>query len=170
MPHDPAWRETFEAEAATLRSVLGDEAVAVHHIGSTSIRGLAAKPIIDVLVEVQQIEKVDSLNEPMAEKAYEAWGEHGIPCRRFFTKNLGPERRYNVHIFQAGTAEVERHLVFRDYLIQNPETARAYGDLKKNLAEKFPADIESYMDGKNTFIKQTESEALSWNRTSHEVS
>ena len=170
VPSDPAWEEKFEAEAATLRSVLGEKALAIHHVGSTSIPGLAAKPIIDVLVEVRQIEKVDPLNEPMAEKAYEAWGEHGIPGRRFFTKNRGPERRYNVHVFQAGTPEVERHLAFRDYLIHHPETASAYGTLKKDLAEKFPTDIESYINGKDAFIKQTEREALSWNRTSHEAS
>ena len=170
VPHDPAWREAFRTEAATLRSVLGEEAVAIHHIGSTSIPGLAAKPTIDVLIEARKIEKVDVFDEAMGEKGYEAWGEHGIPGRRFFTKNRGSKHPYHVHIFQSGTPEAERHLAFRDYLIQNPKTADAYGDLKKNLAEKFPTDIESYMDGKDAFIKQTEREALSWNRTSERTS
>ena len=170
VPHDPAWREAFRAEAATLRSVLGDEAVTVHHIGSTSVPGLAAKPTIDVLVEVCRIEEVDDFDPAMAERGYEARGEYGIPGRRFFVKNRGPVRTHNIHVFEAGTPEVERHLVFRDYLIQNPQTANAYGELKKNLAEKFPADIEAYINGKDAFIKQTEREALSWNRTSKEAS
>ena len=165
VPPDSAWREAFAAEAAALRSVLGDEALAIHHIGSTSVPGLQAKPTVDVLVEVREIEKLDDLEEPMAEKGYEAWGEYGIPGRRFFTKDRGPERLCNVHVFEAGTPEVERHLAFRDYLREHPETARAYGDLKKDLAERFPTDMEAYMEGKDAFVKETERAALSWGRT-----
>ena len=165
VPHDPTWTETFEVEAAVLRSVLGDEALAVHHIGSTAVPGLPAKPTVDVMVEVRKIRKVDDLGRAMAERGYEAWGEYGIPGRRFFTKDLGTRRTHNVHVFEAGTPEVERHLAFRDYLIQNPQTARAYGSLKEDFAEKFPTDVEAYMDGKDTFVKETEREALSWAHT-----
>ena len=170
VPHDPAWTEKFEAEAATLRSVLGDEAISVHHIGSTSVPDLAAKPTIDVLIEARKIEEVDDFDKAMSEEGYEPWGEYDVPGRRFFTKNRGTSRITNVHVFEAGNPEVERHLVFREYLIQNPEAASAYGTLKNNLAEKFPTDIRAYMDGKDAFIKQTEKEALSWNRTSERVS
>jgi GrpB-like predicted nucleotidyltransferase (UPF0157 family) len=162
VPQDPAWEETFRAEAATLRSVLADEALAIHHIGSTSVPGLRAKPTVDVLVEVRKIENLDDLEEPMAASGYEAWGEHGIPGRRFFTQDRGPERLCNVHVFEANTPEVERHLIFRDYLREHPGTARAYGDLKADLAAKFPTDIEAYMDGKDAFVKRTEKEALTW--------
>jgi GrpB-like predicted nucleotidyltransferase (UPF0157 family) len=161
VPHDPAWKGRFEAEAAALRSALGDAALAVHHIGSTSVPGLRAKPTIDVLIEVREIGKLDGLEPEMAERGYEAWGEYGIPGRRFFTRDRGPERLCNVHAFEAGSHEVERHLAFRDHLIQHPETARAYGDLKRNLAGRFPADMEAYMEGKDAFVKETEGEALS---------
>ena len=160
VPHDPAWKEAFEAEAAALRSVLGDEAVAIHHIGSTSVTNLRAKPTVDVLVEAREIGKLDDLEAEMAGRGYEAWGEYGIPGRRFFTRDRGPERLCNIHAFGAGSPEVERHLAFRDYLARHPETARAYGDLKKDLAERFPADIEAYMEGKDAFIKGTEGDAL----------
>ncbi len=160
VPHDPAWRERFETEAAALRSALGGEALAVHHTGSTSVPGLRAKPTIDVLIEVQEIGKLDDLEAQMAEKGYEAWGEYGIPGRRFFTKNRGHERLSNVHVFETGSPEVERHLAFRDYLREHPETAHAYGDLKEDLARKFPTDVESYMEGKDDFIKRTERTAL----------
>ena len=160
VPHDPAWEEGFETEAAALRSVLADEALAVHHIGSTSVPGLRAKPTIDVLIEAREIGKLDDLEAEMAE-GYEAWGEYGIPGRRFLTRDLGPERLCNVHVFEAGSPEVERHLAFRDYLARHPETARAYGDLKKDLAERFPEDMEAYMDGKDAFVKRVEREALS---------
>lgn len=165
VPHDPAWKGKFEAEAAALRSALGDEALAVHHIGSTSVPGLRAKPTIDVLIEVREIGKLDGLEAQMAERGYEAWGEYGIPGRRFFTRVRGPERLCNVHAFEAGSPGVERHLAFRDHLIQHPETARAYGDLKRNLAERFPADMEAYMEGKDAFIKEAEGEALSRTRS-----
>ncbi len=170
VPHDPAWTEGSETEAAALRPALGDEALAVHHIGSTSVPGLQAKPTIDVLIEVREIGKLDDLEAQMAGRGYEAWGEYGIPGRRFFTRDHGPDRLCNVHVFEAGSPEVERHLAFRDYLIQHPETARAYGDLKRNLAERFPTDMEAYMDGKDAFIKETEREALSRTRPRNRAS
>ena len=170
VPHDPAWWEAFEAEAAALRSILGDEAVAIHHIGSTSVPNLHAKPTIDVLIESREIGNLDDLEAEMAGKGYEAWGEYGISARRFFTRDRGTERLCNVHVFETGSPEVERHLAFRDYLARHPETARAYGDLKGSLAERFPAGMEAYMDGKDAFIKQVEREALSWSRQRNEAS
>jgi len=170
VPHDPAWKEAFEAEAAALRSVLGDEAVAIHHIGSTSMPNLHAKPTVDVLVEAREIGNLDDLETELDEGGYEAWGEYGIPGRRFFTRDRGPERLCNVHVFEAGSPGVERHLAFRDYLTRHPETARAYGDLKGDLAERFPADMEAYMNGKDAFVKKVEKEALSWSRQRNEAS
>ncbi len=169
VPHDPAWGEAFESEAATLRSIFGDEAPAVHHIGSTAVPGLSAKPTVDILVEVCRIEEVDRFETAMAERGYEAWGKYGIPGRRFFVKNRGPVRTHNIHVFEVGTQEVERHLAFRDYLIQHLETARAYGTLKKDLAGRFPTDMESYVGGKDAFIKRTEREALFWSRIRDEA-
>lgn len=164
VPHDPAWAEAFQKEAAALRPVFGDEAVTVHHFGSTSVPGLAAKPTIDVLVEVRRIAAVDALNDAMAASGYEARGEYGLPGRRYFVKNRGPVRTHNVHVFEAGNPEVERHLAFRDYLLQDPDTANAYARLKQDLARKYPMDIESYMNGKDAFVKGVEREALSWAR------
>ena len=170
VPHDPAWKEAFEAEAAALRSVLGDEAVAIHHIGSTSVPNLHAKPTVDILVEAREIGNLDDLETELDEGGYEAWGEYGIPGRRFFTRDRGPERLCNVHVFEAGSPGVERHLAFRDYLTRHPETARAYGDLKGDLAERFSADMEAYMNGKDAFVKKVEKEALSWSRQWNEAS
>ena len=170
VPHEPAWKEAFEAEAAALRSVLGDEAVAIHHIGSTSVPNLHAKRTVDVLVEAREIGNLDDLETELDEGGYEAWGEYGIHGRRFFTRDRGPERLCNVHVFEAGSPGVERHLAFRDYLTRHPETARAYGDLKGDLAERFPADMEAYMNGKDAFVKKVEKEALSWSCQRNEAS
>lgn len=165
VPPDPTWARTFEEEAGRIAAALGGEVVAVHHVGSTAIPGISAKPIVDFLVEVRRIEKVDDLSGAMAERGYEAWGEHGLPGRRFFTKGEGSGRVCHVHVFQEGTPEAERHLAFRDYMVSHLEEAQAYGRLKEALAKEFPADIEAYMDGKDAFIKETEGRALLWRRS-----
>jgi GrpB-like predicted nucleotidyltransferase (UPF0157 family) len=174
VPYAPAWKGAFEAEANALRSVLGDEALAIHHIGSTSVPDLRAKPTIDLLlVEAREIEILDDLEAKMAEKDYEAWGEYDIPGRRFFTRDYGPDRLCNAHVFEAGILEIARHLAFRDLQglprvapRDRPRLRRPEGD----LAERFPTDMEAYMDGKDAFIERVEREALSWSRTRNEAS
>lgn len=164
VPHDPSWNDMFEAEAAALSSVLEGEVLVIHHIGSTAIPNIKAKPIIDILIEVREIEKVDDLAPEMSEIGYEAHGEFGLPGRRYFTKNLGPTRTHNVHVYQRGNPEIERHLAFRDYMLSHPEDAQTYSRLKEELAKRFPTDIYGYMDGKDAFAKEMESKALTWNR------
>jgi GrpB-like predicted nucleotidyltransferase (UPF0157 family) len=161
VPHDPAWGEAFRMEERKLREILADEIVEIQHIGSTSVPGLLAKPIIDVLVGVRKIEDVDCYNDDMARAGYEPRGEFGLAGRRFFTKGI-PKRTHNVHVFQAGDPGFERHLNFRDYLIAHPETARKYGELKKALSETCENDIDRYCDGKDAFVKDTERKAIAW--------
>ncbi len=84
VPYDPDWSNQFEKEALLLKLIFSDIFVAIHHIGSTSVPGLAAKPTIDIILEVKDIRLVDKFNEPMEKLGYEAWGEYGIPGRRFF--------------------------------------------------------------------------------------
>ena len=163
-PPDPAWSRTFEAEAARIAAALGDEVIAVHHIGSTAIPGISAKPIVDLLVEVHRIEAVDDLSGAMAERGYEGWGENGLPGRRYFDRR-GDRHMCHVHVYGSGNPELERHLAFRDYMRAHPENANAYGRLKEDLARKYPRDIEAYMDGKDAFVKEMENRALSWRRS-----
>lgn len=162
VPHDPRWAQQFQAEAVQLVEVLGTEVAAIHHIGSTAIPGIRAKPIIDVLVEVRDIEAVDAFNETLQERGYIPKGEHGIPGRRFFIKGTEEIRSHHIHIFERGDPEVNRHLDFRDYLRAHPEEARAYSDLKKELALRHPEDIESYVAGKDDLIKALDRRAQAW--------
>ena len=162
VPYDPAWPGQYEAEAAQLAAVFGDELAAIHHMGSTSVPGLAAKPIIDILPEVRDVQRVDDLNEAMIAAGYAPKGENGIAGRRFFTKTVDGLRRFHVHVFQAGDPEIERHLALAQYLRAHPEEAAAYGRLKQELAERFSADIVGYMDGKNDFVQEMERKALAW--------
>jgi GrpB-like predicted nucleotidyltransferase (UPF0157 family) len=161
--HDPRWRDAFEAEAKQVAATLGENVVAVHHIGSTSIPSIYAKPIIDLLVEVGDISEVDGRSSAMESLGYEVMGEYGIPGRRYFRKdNREGIRTHHIHAFGAGSAEVKRHLAFRDYMIAHPFEAQRYGELKRKLAEEHPHSTDGYMDGKDGFIKEIDRRAARW--------
>ncbi len=164
VPYDSRWPERFAREADRLRAIFGAQVVAIHHIGSTAIPNVSAKPIIDVLVEVASIEAIDAFNQEMIERGYLPKGEFGIPGRRFFIKGTEERRSHHVHVFQAGDPEMERHLAFRDYMIAHPDEAEAYTVLKRELAREFPHDAEGYMAGKNDFIVEVERKTLAWRR------
>ncbi|PTJ68091.1 hypothetical protein BUZ77_07155 [Staphylococcus saprophyticus] len=160
--HQKQWIMQFENEKQKILSILGDEVIEIHHIGSTSVPGLKAKPIIDILPVVQDINKIDHFNEAMANIGYKALGENEITGRRFFKKGENP-RTHHVHAFQQEYHyEINRHLAVRDYLRTNVAVAHAYGELKVALAHQFPYDIEGYCDGKDAFVKRMESQALEW--------
>lgn len=160
--YNEQWIENFKDEAKKLKEVFGSEIVEVHHFGSTSVPGIKAKPIIDIMPLVKDIEKIDSFNHEMMALGYEPLGEYGIKERRYFRKG-GENRTHHVHIFQFDNdEEVDRCLAVRDYLRNHPKEAQLYGDLKENLAREFPKDIEAYMDGKDEFVKELEKKALHW--------
>jgi GrpB-like predicted nucleotidyltransferase (UPF0157 family) len=163
IPHDPRWRDAFEAEAKQVAAALGENVVAVHHIGSTAIPGIYAKPVVDLLVEVREITEVDGRDSAMESLGYEVLGEYGIPGRRYFRKdNREGIRTHHVHAFGAGSAEAARHLAFRDYMIAHPADAQTYSELKRRLAEEHPQSFDGYMDGKDGFIKEIDRKAARW--------
>ena len=161
-PYNPAWPAQFDAEAARLRALLGDLVVAIHHVGSTSVPGLAAKPVIDIMPIVAEIEAVERYLTGMAELGYAPRGEYGLPGRRYFAKDTDGVRSHHVHMYGADNPEVVRHLAFRDYLCAHPAVTQEYGALKEALAQRHPDDIGAYMDGKDGFIKAVEAEAVRW--------
>lgn len=164
-PHDPLWGGMFSAESKRVSEALGPNAIAVHHIGSTAIPTIYAKPIIDLLVEVAEIHEVAAHNPAMESLSYEAMGEFGIPGRRYFRKDdQAGVRTHHVHVFAAGSSEVQRHLAFRDFLLAHPELAQQYSELKRSLATAFPDSMEKYMDGKDAFIKEVDRKAAEWRR------
>lgn len=162
LPYDLAWIDLFTTEARLLRLKFGQEVVAVHHIGSTSIPGMKAKPIIDILLEVRDIEQVDAFNEPMRRLGYEPRGAYGLPNRRYFPKTVNGRRAVHVHTWQSSDSEIGRHLAFRDYMIAHPEQAQAYGKLKEALVAQYAGDKEAYISGKNEFCQEMEREAMQW--------
>jgi len=157
--YDPSWPAQFEAERTLLHQTLGEAATAIHHIGSTSVPGLAAKPVIDILIEVADLKALDALNDRMIRSGYTPRGEWGIPGRRYFQKG-GDRRTHHLHAFASGDFGLVRHLAFRDYLRSNPETAREYGDLKKSVAKTCLNDLGRYCDGKDAYVKRIEAVAI----------
>ena len=164
VPYNPQWPALFEEEAAKIQAILGDNCTAVHHIGSTSVPGLAAKPVIDIMPVVIDIQKVDPCNREFQQLGYQCMGEYGISGRRFFMKG-GDNRTHHVHVFQQdNTCDIGRHLAVRDFLRAHPKWAKEYADLKMRLAARFPYDNDGYCDGKDDFVKALEQQAQAWQK------
>ncbi|CAM3951083.1 MULTISPECIES: GrpB family protein [Bacillus cereus group] len=161
VPHENHWNEKFQIEAERLKSAM-PEMVKVHHIGSTSVPGLAAKPIIDMIMEVESIHRVDHWNERFIELGYIAKGENGISRRRYFIHGTEEKRSYHLHVFERGNPEIVRHLAFRDYMMAHCEEAEAYATLKKELAEKYTYDGTLYSEGKTEFVRNVDEKAKEW--------
>ena len=162
---DALWPASFLIEAGRIRDALGSNVSELHHIGSTAITGIFAKPIIDILLVVHNLHLLDDTSTNLSSLGYEAMGEFGIPGRRYFRKDSNDgTRTHQVHSFLRGSPDVERHLAFRDYMNAHPASAQSYSALKKTLAEAHPNSIDAYMDGKDSFIKVHEIRALAWKR------
>ncbi len=155
---DPAWPAVFAEEAARLARVLGEALIAIHHIGSTAVPGLAAKPILDLLPIVRSLEAVDGARAALEAEGYEVRGEYGMPGRRYLVRRV--PHPVHAHAWLADHPAVARHLAFRDHLRAHPEVAAAYGALKRDLAARHAADREAYQDGKAGFIARIAADAM----------
>ncbi|TAG43795.1 MAG: GrpB family protein [Betaproteobacteria bacterium] len=163
---DPDWLISFAIESQRIRGAVGGNVVALHHIGSTAIAEIYAKPIVDMLLVVADFERLDGSTAALTEMGYKAMGEFGIPGRRYFRKDgSGGLRTHHLHSFVVGHSAVDRHLAFRDYMNANPSAAQVYCALKRNLAAQHPNSMDADMDGKDAFIKQHETIALAWRRS-----
>ena len=151
----------YEAEKALLLPAIGDHAVAIEHIGSTAVPGLAAKPIIDIMVGLGRLEDAPITVEPLRLLGYEYVPEFEaeLPDRRYFRKGPISSRTHHLHMVAHGGPFWERQLLFRDYLCAHPETARAYARLKRDLAAMFGDDREGYTYAKTSFIGSMEESA-----------
>jgi len=164
--HCEEWKDDFAREAANVRVALGSVLRAIHHIGSTAVLGLRAKPVIDMLADVDCLATLDARAESMVGLGYEVMGEFGIPGRRYFRKsNSAGTRTHHLHAFATGSPHIARHLAFRDYLRTHSVTAAEYGALKLRLASTCGGDMEAYIAGKEAFVQRVEQEALEWRAT-----
>ncbi|MFD2629486.1 GrpB family protein [Oceanobacillus kapialis] len=147
------WESQYEYEKSRIMDVLGDEIVGIEHIGSTSIKGLKAKPIIDILVGVRDLITVTNFMRPLNKISFEYVHKPELLDRRFFKKGSLETCTFHLHICEINSKEWEEKLIFRDYLRKHPQMAKQYASLKTELASKYTYDRQTYTKHKEPFIK-----------------
>jgi GrpB-like predicted nucleotidyltransferase (UPF0157 family) len=151
-PYDPEWPRLFEEERRRIVAATGHIVAGVHHVGSTSIPGMSAKPVLDIAVLLHDFDDGERCIEPLEEIGYEHRGfSEDIPGDRFF--RTGNPRTSQLHVYAVNSPVWREHFHFRDYLIAHPEDAKEYADLKLALAERYPMDRPSYTAGKASFVQ-----------------
>lgn len=183
-PYSDSWPVLFEHEATVIRKALESLQPVIDHIGSTSVPGLAAKPVIDILVGLRREEDLSLVVKPMQDEGYTYFRiyEPMMPYRRFFVKlqpladELPPamvdtgdvfnrgnfENKVNIHIIPKDSEHWLRHIAFRDYLRAHPDVMEAYAQLKQTIAQQEFKDVFEYNDAKDSFVKETERRAVEW--------
>ncbi|MFN0124882.1 MAG: GrpB family protein [Blastocatellia bacterium] len=150
-PYDDGWQTLFQEEKSRLQAAIGGYVLDLQHIGSTSVPGMPAKPILDIGIAVDNFEKAARCIPLMEQAGYVYRGEYGIARRHYFVK--GDPRTHHAHMLEIDSAAWKNHLLFRDYLIRNTAAAREYAELKQHLAGRFASEREAYQAGKEGFIK-----------------
>lgn len=166
--YNPNWVIKYEQEATRIPSVFGNEFLSIHHIGSTAIPGIKAKPVIDILVIVRDTGSVKRFDDEMVHLGYRPRGEcldaavAGTPGRFYYSKDTNGVRSHQVHVVQKDHFQIDEKLAFRDYLRNHPEEANAYSAMKETLAEKNRYDSAAYANGKSDCIRTMTAKALTW--------
>ena len=152
VPYSVEWQRLFEEEKALLEAAVGDLVLDIRHVGSTAIPGMVAKPILDIGIAVTDFDEATALVAPIEGLGYQYRGEFGITRRRYFVKDN--PRTHHIHMVEIDSREWKNHLFFRDVLIQRPELAEEYAVLKTDLARRYAADRDAYLEGKAPFIER----------------
>lgn len=162
LPHDPRWTLLAEAACARICAAAAPAILSVHHIGSTAIPGIAAKPILDLLAIAAEPVALDAAERPLEALGYACRGEHGLTGRRYYVLNdlETGERRVQLHCYPEGRFAILRHLTFRDYLRTRPEAAQDYAREKARCVALHPRDSHAYSDCKSAWITALVAEAL----------
>jgi GrpB-like predicted nucleotidyltransferase (UPF0157 family)/8-oxo-dGTP pyrophosphatase MutT (NUDIX family) len=153
VPHSREWGELFPVEKVELLEALGDLVVDIQHVGSTAVPTISAKPIIDIAILVRSLKEVEKRAGRIEALGYQKKQENK-PERLFFTKGPDENRMVYLHVGDESTEYIKDMIIFRDYLIQNPHEAEKYMQLKKELAEKFEDNRESYTAAKEKFVQE----------------
>ena len=164
VPHSPQWAEMARAETARLCEALDGVLITVHHIGSTSIPGIMAKPIIDLIPVAIDLDALDAAQPKFEALGYRWFGEFGLPGRRYCWRKdpATGKRAVQLHCYAKGWHEIDRHLAFADYLRAHPPIAKDYEAEKLRAAALHPDNTLDYNAAKDEWIKRTEADALIW--------
>jgi GrpB-like predicted nucleotidyltransferase (UPF0157 family) len=159
--HDPSWSQRFDEEAARILAALpADLVTRLDHVGSTSVPGLAAKPIVDMQLSLNALTPRRTYVEPLRRLGYDHTLDPWSDEHEYFSRDVGGARMFQIHVCIAGGSWERRHLAFRDWLREHPVEAASYAELKRELAEKHRRDLISYVDAKTSFIRAIEERAL----------
>jgi len=159
--YDPRWPKMYDAEAALIRRAMGDRLVAIEHVGSTAVPGLAAKPIIDIMAGVRALADAEACIGSLEVEGYDYVPQHegAMPERRYFDRTGASGRTVHLHVVETTSDFWNRHILFRDHLRAHPETAEEYAALKRRLAGIHAAQRDAYTEGKTPFIRSIEERA-----------
>lgn len=161
--YNPEWVKKFESIEVMLEGVFDDQALAIEHVGSTSVPGMKAKPIIDVLVVVKDVKLLNTGKMLMQSKGYLVEENYVAPNTLLFRLvNENGNKLENIHVCENGAPMQKQFLFMRDYLRAFPKEANSYAQLKDELVRKFPNDYESYRAAKDPFLKALEKRAYQW--------
>ena len=154
MPYNEEWKRAFSDIKNELDDALGDLALSIEHVGSTSVEGLSAKPIIDIDVVIEDISKLESVIAALKKIGYRHEGDLGVPGREAF-KYDGKEHLMKHHLYVCAkeAKELKRHLAFRDYLRTHADAVEAYSKVKEEGARLYPEDIDKYIEYKSPVIE-----------------
>ena len=151
--YQPVWVDEFYSYAEQLKPVLEGSVIGIEHVGSTSVVGLAAKPIIDIDIVISSRVVLGQVLHMLATAGYQHTGNSGVPGREAFAWPSG--KRHHLYVCAVNAPNLHNHLIFRDYLRAHSEVADTYGQLKKRLAREYRQDAEAYSKAKTEFIQQT---------------
>ena len=155
MPHDATWKNEFEKIKTEIEDALGDLAICIEHVGSTAVEGLAAKPCIDIDVVIRDASELGAAVAALSRIGYVHEGDLGIKGREAFDYADKPHlMKHHLYVCAQGSAELLRHIAFRDFLRGHPEAAAEYGRIKQEAARLFPDDIARYIAYKSPCIER----------------
>ena len=155
LPYDTAWRSAFENIKQEIEYAIGDLIICVEHVGSTSVEGLSAKPCIDIDVIIRDYSSFDAVVQKLATIGYIHEGDLGIKDREAFAYTDKPHLlKHHLYVCPQDSQELHRHITFRDFLRNNPEAAKKYGQTKEQAALLFPDDIDGYIKHKTPCIEE----------------
>lgn len=154
LSYNPKWKKLYKKEEKLLRSAIGEYILDIQHVGSTSIPGAKAKPIIDIAVGVKSLKLGEKCIKPLEKLGYEYKHDAGIKGRHFFAKGSEMYRTYYVHIEKINGKLWKHHILFRDYLRSHKKVVKKYNELKEKLAKKYKDDRDTYTVKKDPFIKK----------------
>lgn len=154
VPYDPEWKNEFLKIKAMIIDCAGDLILGVDHVGSTAVKGLASKPIIDIDVVIDSYDIFPSVKNRLSEIGFEHEGNLGVEGREAFKRTFIDDfMPYHLYVCPKDGKGYLEHIAFRDYLRNRPDAVKAYGDLKMRLAEQFKTDITAYVDAKHKFVQ-----------------